>query len=266
MSTQYSLTSYKIRARSYNAAGWSDYSDISSTGTAVWINNTGTDTETDTVCGPDGCSETDTDTVCGPDGCTDTQSQNCECGTQSRSRTRTSSRTRTRTRTSSRTRTRSYQYYSRSGSTSSTTTYGTWSDWSAYSYSSWSAYSAYSGYTYSAWGEYGGWSTCSGGTWSAPASLPASFVADGPDGSSTTYTRFAETNSNGNATGSYYYYVSAYHDSNPPFGSSGPICGCYEHHSYAVEYCTYSQTYRAVDENRCRYYRSTSSCGGGGGS
>ena len=172
ISTQYSLSSFKIRVRSFNAAGWSDYSTISTVSTVAWTNNTGTETETDTVCGPAGCSdtenvtetdtetvtETDTDTVCGPEGCSQTETQGCICGSQSRTRTRTSSRTktrtrsrdrtrvrsRTRTRTSSRTRTRSTQFYSRSGSTSSGVTYG--------------AYGAYTDYTYSEYGDYGSYS------------------------------------------------------------------------------------------------------------
>jgi hypothetical protein len=131
----------------------------------AWTSNTGTDTDTDTVCGPLGCSdtenvtetdtenvtETDTDTACGPAGCTDTE--NCDCGTRSRTRTSSRSRTRTRsrdrtrvrsrtrTRTSSRTRTRSTQFYSRTGSTSSGVTYG--------------SYGAYTDYTYTAYGAYG---------------------------------------------------------------------------------------------------------------
>lgn len=170
LNTQYSLSSYKIRVRAFNAVGWSDYSTASS-GTVAWTSNTGTETQTDTACGPAGCTdtETDTDTACGPAGCSEGQSQNCECGTQSRSRTRTSSRTRTRsrTRTSSRTRTRSTQQYVRAGSTSSSITYGSWSAYSGYTYSDWGAWGAYSGYTdytYSAWSDWSGWSSCAGGT------------------------------------------------------------------------------------------------------
>jgi hypothetical protein len=165
LNTQYSLSSFKIRVRAFNAAGWGEYSNASS-GTVAWTNVTGTDTQTDTVCGPDGCSETDTDTVCGPAGCSESQSQNCECGTQSRSRTRTSSRTRTRTRTSSRTRTRTTQQYTRPGSTSSTITYGSYGAYTSYTYSAWSAYSAYSDYTYSAWSAYSAFSSCAGGSYS----------------------------------------------------------------------------------------------------
>ncbi len=165
LNTQYSLNSFKIRVRAFNAAGWGEYSNASS-GTVAWTNVTGTDTQTDTVCGPDGCSETDTDTVCGPAGCSESQSQNCECGTQSRSRTRTSSRTRTRTRTSSRTRTRTTQQYTRPGSTSSTITYGSYGAYTSYTYSAWSAYSAYSDYTYSAWSAYSAFSSCAGGSYS----------------------------------------------------------------------------------------------------
>jgi hypothetical protein len=181
INTQYSTSAYKIRIRAFNAAGYGEYSDIS-TGTAVWISNTGTETDTDTVCGPAGCSdtenvtetdtenvtETDTDTVCGPEGCSQTETQNCECGTQSRSRTRTSSRTRTRprsrdrtrvrsrtrTRTSSRTRTRSTQFYSRSGSTSSAVTYGSYSAYTDYTYSAYGAYGTYSYTEYTGYGSY----------------------------------------------------------------------------------------------------------------
>ena len=253
LSTQYKLSSYKLRVRAFNNGsngGWSSYSTISSSGTGAWTNATGTDTDTDTACGPAGCSETDTDTACGPAGCSDSQSQNCECGTQSRSRTRTSSRTRTRTRTSSRTRTRSTQQYTRAGSTSSSITYGEYTGYSEYSYSAWSAYSGYTEYTYSAWGEYGAYSACAGGSWAATS--VGSFVYAG-----NTYTRFAETNSAGNATGGYYYYIDQPTD-------SANLCGCYEHYTYTGEYCSNSGTYRANAEGRCRYYRSTSSCGGGG--
>lgn len=163
LNTQYSLSSYKIKVRAFNAVGWSDYS-TASVGTVAWASITGTETQTDTACGPAGCSETETDTVCGPAGCSESQSQNCECGTQSRTRTRSSSRTRTRTRTSSRTRTRSTQQYTRSGSTSSSITYGSWSAWSDYTYSAWSAYGDYSAYSYSAWSEWSGWSSCAGGS------------------------------------------------------------------------------------------------------
>lgn len=207
LATQYSLSSYKLRVRAFNDGtngGFGSYSTISSSGTAVWINNTGTDTDTDTACGPAGCSdtenvtetdtetvtETDTDTACGPAGCS--ESQNCECGTQSRTRTSSRSRTRTRsrdrtrvrsrtrTRTSSRTRTRSTQFYSRSGSTSSGVTYGSYGAYTDYTYSAYSAYGgysytgytaygayyyseygAYTGYTYGAFGAFGG---CAGGT------------------------------------------------------------------------------------------------------
>lgn len=105
--------------------------------------------------------------------------------------------------------------------------------------------------------------SCVESSWGAPPSLPASIIS-ATDGQ--TYTRFAETDSNGNATGSFYYYLNDYDDSSPPFGSGAPICGCYEHHSRIIEYCINSGAYRAVSEGRCRYYRSINSCGGGGGS
>lgn len=195
INTQYSTSAYKIRIRAFNAAGYGEYSDIS-TGTAVWISNTGTDTDTDTVCGPGGCSDTenvvetdtdtqtDTDTACGPAGCSQSESQNCECGTQSRTVTRSSSRTRTRsrdrtrtrsrtrTRTSSRTRTRSTQFYSRSGSTSSGVTYGSYGAYTDYTYSAYSDYGSYSYTAYSAYGAYGAYTAYTGYTYS-PATYPA---------------------------------------------------------------------------------------------
>ena len=185
LATQYSLSSYKLRVRAFNSGtngGWSSYSTISSSGTAVWISNTGTETDTDTACGPAGCSDTenvteydpdtqtDTDTACGPAGCSESQSQACSCGNQSRSRSRSSSRTRTRTRyrtrvrsrtrtrTSSRTRTRTTQYYSRTGSTSSGVTYGSYSGYTDYTYSAWGDYGSYSYTEYTGYGDYGAYS------------------------------------------------------------------------------------------------------------
>lgn len=199
LATQYSLSSYKLKVRAFNDGtngGFGPYSTISSSGTAVWINNTGTDTDTDTACGPAGCSDTenvvetdtdtqtDTDTACGPAGCSQSESQNCECGTQSRTVTRSSSRTRTRsrdrtrtrsrtrTRTSSRTRTRSTQFYSRSGSTSSGVTYGSYGAYTDYTYSAYSAYGGYSYTDYSAYGAYGAYTAYTEYTYS-PATYPA---------------------------------------------------------------------------------------------
>lgn len=148
LATQYSLSSYKLRVRAFNNGsngGWSERSTISSSGTAVWQNNTGT--ETDTVCGPAGCSTSTTETEGHGTGCPDCATgQYCVCGAQYAFRTR--SRTVTGTRTSS--RTRSTQFYSRSGSTPQPTNYGAYSDYtySAYSYS-------YSGYTYTGYGAFG---------------------------------------------------------------------------------------------------------------
>ena len=163
LATQHSLISYKLRVRAFNNGsngGYSSYSTISSSGTAVWTNNTGTetDTDTDTVCGPDGCSYTDTATEGWPD-CPDCATgQGCECGAQYAFRTRSKSRAGTRTSSRTRTRTRSTQYYSRSGSTSSGVTYG-----------SYSAYTAYTDYTYSAWsyGAYGDWTYTGYGAYTA---------------------------------------------------------------------------------------------------
>jgi hypothetical protein len=125
------LSSYKIRVRAYNAAGWGEYSNISTNATVAWFNNTGNvtpESQTDTDCSSGICSET----------------RNCDCGTQTR--TRTSSR--------SRSRTRSYQYYSRPNSTDQPITYGNWTisdaewnlgmtsevGWGAISYGAWSDY------------------------------------------------------------------------------------------------------------------------------
>jgi len=95
--------------------------------------------------------------------------------------------------------------------------------------------------------------SCSGcsGSWT-PTTYTNSFVYDG-----NTYTKFAETNSAGNGTGNFYYYISQAVDQY--FG-----CGCYEHISYTAEYCYVDDKYRATYTGGCKYYRSTSSCGGGG--
>ena len=174
---QYSTSTFKIKVRAVNANGTSAFSTTSAN-TVAWTSNTGTDTDTDTVCGPLGCSdtenvtetdtenvtETDTDTACGPAGCTDTE--NCDCGTRSRTRTSSRSRTRTRsrdrtrvrsrtrTRTSSRTRTRSTQFYSRTGSTSSGVTYGSYGAYTDYTYTAYGAYGGYSYTEYTAYGAY----------------------------------------------------------------------------------------------------------------
>lgn len=96
ISTQYSTSSYKIRIRAFNAAGYGEYSDISS-GTEVWVSNpaTVTQNQTDTSCGTGTCSQSST--------------ISCDCGTQSSTVTRTASRTRSRSKTTN--------FYSRPGST-----------------------------------------------------------------------------------------------------------------------------------------------------
>lgn len=132
LNTQYKLSSYKVRARAYNAAGWGEYSDISSSGTVVWVNNTGTQSQsqTDTSCSTGTCSQ---GCSCGA----------CSCGSNTGTQTRTASR--------SRSRSRSTQYYSRTNSTNSSTSYGSWSisdyewnlgasssvGWGSLSYSGW---------------------------------------------------------------------------------------------------------------------------------
>lgn len=201
LNTQYSLSSYKIRVRAFNAVGWSDYSTASS-GTVAWTSNTGTDTQnqSDTGCGPAGCSQSQSDTSCSD--CSETIPQNCDCGTQTKTRTRTRSRSRTRTRSSSRTRSRSRstQYWSRSGSTSSSITYGSWSisdyewglaassgvGWSEYSYGSWSISDyewnlgvssgvGWGSFTYTQYPDWStiAWSPCTGGIWST---VPQAYV------------------------------------------------------------------------------------------
>lgn len=220
LNTQYSTSSFKLRVRAFNAAGWGEYSDISTGATVAWIKGDSypDSYQSQTVSETEAC----TSTSCG------------SCGLQARQKTRSKEQ-------------RKYRFI-RTGSTPGPYD-ASWTDYT--SYPEWSTISC---------ADTG---SCVESSWVAPPSLPATIIS-ATDGQ--TYTRFAETDSNGNATGSYYYYLDAYDDSNPPFGSGGPICGCYEHHSRTLEYCTNSGAYRAVSEGRCRYYRSVNSCGGGGGS
>ena len=147
------------------------------------------------------------------------------CGLQARRKTRTKEQ-------------RKYRWY-RAGST-------------AGSYDAeWTDYTSYPDWSTRTCADNG---SCVEGSWAATS--VGSFVYSGQ-----TYTRFAETNSAGNATGGYYYFIDQYNDFS--YGD-GIICGCYEHRTYTGEYCNNSNSYRAINENRCRYYRSTSSCGGGG--
>ena len=55
LNTQYSLNSFKIRVRAFNAAGWGEYSTISSSGTAVWTSS-GTSISNPTACPAPTCS------------------------------------------------------------------------------------------------------------------------------------------------------------------------------------------------------------------
>lgn len=141
LATQYKTSSYRIRVRAFNAAGWGPYSTISSSSTVAWSSITN-------ECPAGQCSQTQTDTACPAGTCSQSQSDSCSsCGSRFRTRTRTWSRTRTRTRTS--------QFFRRlCGSTTSesSVTYGAWSisdaewnlgagstvGWSAGTYSSWS--------------------------------------------------------------------------------------------------------------------------------
>ena len=95
-----------------------------------------------------------------------------------------------------------------------------------------------------------GCSACSA-TWGGD-NFVSSFIYDG-----NTYTRFPATNSAGNGLGTFYYYRDAAYD-------ISVLCGCYEHRAFTGQYCSASDSYRAVDTGGCQYYRSTSSCGGGG--
>jgi hypothetical protein len=147
------------------------------------------------------------------------------CGLQARRKTRTKIQ-------------RKYRWY-RSGSTPG----GYDVDWTDYT-----NYPAFSALSCADNGS------CVEDSWAATS--VGSFVYSG-----STYTRFAETNSAGNATGGYYYFIDQYTDFS--YGD-GIICGCYEHRTFTGEYCSNSNSYRAINENRCRYYRSTGSCGGGG--
>jgi hypothetical protein len=95
-----------------------------------------------------------------------------------------------------------------------------------------------------------GCSDCSG-SWTN-TTYTSSFVVGG-----VTYTKFQATNSAGNGTGTYYYYIDAAND-------IAYLCGCYEHRAYNAQYCYVEDKYRVIDTGGCQYYRSTSSCGGGG--
>jgi hypothetical protein len=147
------------------------------------------------------------------------------CGLQARRKTRTKEQ-------------RKYRWY-RSGSTAG-----------AYD-ADWTDYTSYPDWSTRTCADNG---SCVEGSWAATS--VGSFVYSG-----STYTRFAETNSAGNTTGGYYYFIDQYNDFS--YGD-GIICGCYEHRTYTGEYCSNSDSYRANNENRCRYYRSTGSCGSGG--
>ena len=120
LNTQYSLNSFKIRVRAFNAAGWGEYSTISSSGTGVWSSG-GT-----AVAHPDACT-TAPCTCVAPDcsgGCGSCAA--CDggcggCGTRSvtgsvGTRTATAG---TSTLTASNTNTRTCYRWTRSGSTSS---------------------------------------------------------------------------------------------------------------------------------------------------
>ncbi len=207
LNTQYSTSSFRIRVRAFNAAGWGEYSNISTNGTLAWTANTGTDTQTDTVCGPAGCSSTDSES-------TETDCDSCGVKTRTRSMSRTSSRTRTR----------STLFYSRSGSTSSSITYGSYGAWSDYTYSAWS---------YGAWGDYG---PCSG--------FRAYYTDSGVLGG-ISYTRFTDT-----WTGA--AYVRRTDD-----GTGG--CGCDSYYAWQVSYCTLTGEWRHTPLGCVQW---TPGCGG----
>ena len=138
--TAYTTSSYKLRVRAFNSAGWGPYSLKSTGGTGAWTSNTGTDSQsqTDTGCSTGTCSE---GCSCGA----------CSCGSNNGTRTRTSTR--------SRSRSRSTQYWSRTNSNNSSTTYGSFSisdyewnlgasstvGWGALSYGDWSGCGSCSG-------------------------------------------------------------------------------------------------------------------------
>lgn len=226
ITTQYKESSYKIRVRAYNEGGWGDYSDISTSGTVAWYkgNANANSYTSQTVSENESC----TSVSCG------------SCGLQARQKTRSKEQ-------------RKYRFV-RTGSTSGPYD-ASWSDYT--SYPDWSTISCANtgSCVESSWTNV----AITGTTTTPPSTAPASFVYDG-----TTYTQFKETNSAGNATGNWYYFIDAYFDANPPFGSGGPICGCYEHHSFYAQYCSNSESYRAIDENICRYWQNVNNCGGGG--
>jgi hypothetical protein len=117
LNTQYSASSFKIRVRAFNAAGWGEYSTISSSGTGVWASGGAA------VAHPDACT-TAPCTCAAPDcsgGCGSCGACSCDCGTSSvtgsvGTRTATAG---TSTLTASNTNTRTCYRWTRSGSTSS---------------------------------------------------------------------------------------------------------------------------------------------------
>ena len=98
LSTQYSPSTFKIRVRAFNAAGWGEYSDISTSGTVAWVY---TDYINQTVTENQACSNVS----CG------------DCGTQAQQKTRAKEQ-------------RKYRY-TRSGSTPGPYD-ATWSDYTSY--------------------------------------------------------------------------------------------------------------------------------------
>jgi len=130
LATQYSTNSYKLRVRAFNNGtngGWSSYSTISSSGTAVWVYGTREVTETDSTCTDGSCSSSSA------------ASRSCgTCGTESGTTTGTRTRSRTRVRTDYR--------YTRLGSTSQEWTFLSRTEYPAtYTYTDWSYSTAWSG-------------------------------------------------------------------------------------------------------------------------
>jgi hypothetical protein len=81
LNTQYSASSFKIRVRAFNAAGWGEYSTISSSGTGVWTSG-GTSLSNPTACPAPTCSACAAPDCSG--GCGECAACGaCDCGTSS---------------------------------------------------------------------------------------------------------------------------------------------------------------------------------------
>lgn len=229
LSTQYSTSTFRIRVRAFNAAGWGDYSTISTDATVAWVY---TDYISQTVTENQACSSV---------GCGD-------CGTQAQQKTRSKEQ-------------RKYRY-TRSGSTSGP--YDTnWSDYT--SYPDWSTISCAN--TGSCAENTGTWSNIAATTVNGTQTIDGlgytvfQVVVNG--------TGNVNGQPNVNGTGVFYVYRNVTpqgcqdYGCGPPF--TGDICSCWDRLAYQLQSCSTTGKIRAVEVG-CRQYANNNSCGGGGGS